>query len=179
MKYLSSLLFLLLLSGCMEPKVSTLPEGEFTIPPSGNFEADVYVQGYADVTTIEEPFCRENCAEDQECAANCKEYDYVYLRITENGNPEFQKFLQQNAGDPFGETQNAVGLGCLENGTIRYENHSDEFDMKEFSLSKEDTDALLAASADAPLTVHLQKLPLSAGRGAPVCYSHFAYAEVM
>lgn len=149
------------------------------MPESGNFEADVYVEGYADVAVIEEPFCSENCENDQRCLDNCAEYTYVYLRITENGNPDFEKFLQQNSGDPFGEEQHAVGLGCLEDEVIMYANHSDAFGMKEFSLSKEDTAKLLNATAQKPLIVHLQKLPLSAGRGAPVCYSHFATIELM
>ncbi len=179
MKYLCILSVSALLLGCVQPELSALPEGEFVIPESGNFEADVYVRGYATVEVIEEPFCRENCGDDRQCAEDCTEYEYVYLRITENGNPDFQTFLEQNAGDPFGEVQHAIGLGCLDDGSIRYENHSDAFGMKAFSLSQQETSALFAASAEAPVTVRLQKLPLTAGRGAPVCYSHFAYIELM
>lgn len=155
---------------------STAPFSEFTMNEQGNFEADVAVEGYGEVTQIEEPFCRENC-ETEQCKEDCKEYDYVYFTITKNGNAEFAKFLQDNSGDPFGTNQ-AVGLGCLNDGIIEYSNHTDEFEMKEFTLSEADTAAIMNATAEAPVTVRLQKLPLSAGRGAPVCYSHFTYVTV-
>lgn len=147
---------------------SGLPVGEYKTNESGLFYGDFYVRGYASTETVSEPFCENDCAT----------YDYVNFNITESGNQEFLNFLKSNRDNAYVKT-NRIGLGCLQNDLISYANDSDETGMKEFSLTPELSKTILASSATNPLELHLKKLPLSGGRGAPACYSHISSIELV
>lgn len=155
-------------SGSEEGVTSGLPVGEYKLNESGLFYGDFYVRGYASTETVAEPFCEQDCAT----------YDYVNFNIVESGNKDFLAFLESNRDNAYVKT-NRIGLGCVENNLISYSNHSDEQGMKEFSLSAELSQAIMGSSAAQPIALHLKKLPLSGGQGAPACYSHITSVEVL
>ncbi|MDP3975320.1 MAG: hypothetical protein Q8P95_00200 [bacterium] len=150
----------------LEKYDSQLPEGTFE-NSSGLFHGDIYLKGFSTVTVATEPYCLENC----------REFDYVGFKILAGGNKDFLTFLDETRNeqnpDPFG-----FGIGCLFKDNISYTNHSDEHGMKQFELTKELTGAIMNADEQHPIVLHLQKLPVSAGQGAPACYSHFTTVEV-
>lgn len=183
-------LLLLLLTGCMsapalpieEPVASEptdsyidpatlnldeyeLPEGEFKFTTDGNFYGTFYVLGHVEMNIVPEPFCESDCAE----------YLYASFEITNVQNEDFQNFLTKNAMDEEGNIQ--VGLGCVDGGLIYFENHSDQYISKETTLSAELSADILGSTIEEPMMLILTKLPLTGGRGAPACYSHFSTVE--
>lgn len=150
------------------PPTTGLPVGEYKINDSGLFYGDFYVRGYASTETVSEPFCEKDCAT----------YNYVNFNIVESGNKDFLDFLESNRDNAYVKT-NRIGLGCVENNLISYSNHSDEQGMKEFSLSPDLSQAIIGSSQASPIALHLKKLPLSGGQGAPACYSHISSVELI
>ena len=143
-----------------------LPEGSFGFNDYGMFYGDFYVEGYARVQEIPEAFCEENCTM----------YDYVSFVVMKTNNAQFYEFLEKNKGNSYtGEI--SIGLGCIENGVIGYSNHSDKLGMQEMMLSDDVSKAILDSSQENPIQLKLTKLELSAGRGAPTCYSHITTIE--
>lgn len=150
--------------------VDTLPAGSFGSPGAageGGFSGDLYVRGHAKIVTVDEPFCEENC----------REFDYAFFEIDETGNESLADFLSLNAGNAY-VRPSAVGLGCVEEGIIHYSNQSDERQMANVSLDAAASQAILASSIASPVTLRLNKLPLSGGTEAPVCYTHFTTIEL-
>lgn len=141
------------------------PEDDFTWGEGMNPHGTVAVRGYAVEETVSEPFCEENCTE----------YQYVSFQMLQTTSQDFKDFLENNAGNL--ATEYSIGLGCLEDGVIRYSNDSDEYGMKEFQLSPELTAEIMAATEENPIALQLTKEELSGGRGAPACYSHFTTIE--
>ncbi len=131
--------------------------------PSGT----VHVQGYAEQEIVVEPFCVEDF---------CPEYDYVFFNILESDSAEFDQFLIQNGGNAFGN-DNRIGLGCVDDGQVVYENDSDLYGRKEFVLAEELSETILTSSGTNLVSLELTKLPLTGGAGAPACYSHFTTVE--
>lgn len=171
------------LSGCQSATVSrqepinTDPETEREVVEEDNQEGKmqamgesfydggyVNVRGYAEETEVDEAWCEEDC----------KKYQYVafYVVPSEYDNASLQKFLDSNGGNSYVGTS-SIGLGCNEDGVIVYENDSDEFGYENFELSEEVSSAILESSEDNPIDLQLVKKPLSGGRGAGTCYSHF------
>jgi hypothetical protein len=145
-----------------------LPAGSFGGESEGNFSGDVYVRGYTETTTVDEPFCEQNC----------QTFEYVMFHVLESGSESLANFLGNNEGNAYAGRAR-IGLGCEEaDGTIRYSNHSDAKQMQEFHLSLEDTRAILNATEENPVTLHLTKELLTGGSEAPACYSHFTTIEV-
>jgi hypothetical protein len=120
------------------------------------------VTGYATVKEVPEAFCE----------SNCETYDYVSFNIVETDAPEIFNYILENDGNAYlGEK--SVGLGCIDGENIVYTNDSDEFGMKEYVLSDLLSSAIIGSSKSLPITIELVRYPLSAGAGAPTCYSHF------
>lgn len=142
--------------------VSTLPAGSFGAAGESGFSGDLYVRGHAEIVTVDEPFCEEDC----------REFEYAFFEIDETGNEALEDFLSLNEGNAY-VRPSAVGLGCVEDGIVHYNNQSDGRQMVEISLDAAASQAILASSIPSPVTLHLTKLPLSGGTEAPVCYSHF------
>lgn len=143
-----------------------LPEGDFQLK-NGMPEGTVYVKGYAEVEVVVEPFCEE---------LECPEYDYVFFTVMDSGSKAFDDFLGLYGGNAFASDAR-IGLGCIEDDQISYENDSDEYGRKAFELDEDLSEKILAATAEAPITLTLTKLPLSGGAGAPACYAHFTNVE--
>ena len=74
--------------------------------------------------------------------------------------------------------ENAIGLGCVIDNQITYINDSDETEFKRYKLSQEDSEKILNSTESNPITLKLEKLQLSSGRGASLCYSHITKIEV-
>lgn len=145
----------------------TLPAGNFGTTEEGAFSGDVYVRGYAETETIDEPFCMENC----------KTFEYVFFTVEASGSDGLSDFLPQNDGNAY-TGHSSIGLGCIDDGIITYSNQSDAQQMKEMSLSPEVSQAIMDSSERKQIVLHLSKLPLSGGTEAPACYSHFTTIEL-
>lgn len=146
---------------------TTLPAGNFGSTGEGAFSGDIYVRGYAQTVTVDEPFCIENC----------REFSYVFFHVNAAGSASLSDFLPQNDGNAY-TGRSSVGLGCIENGVIRYSNHSDQYQMQEHVLSADVSEAIMNSSTQNQIVLHLTKLPLAGGTEAPACYSHFTRIEL-
>lgn len=118
------------------------------------------------------------------CEENCEQYETVWLTVTQSGNDDFAEFLEKNTGNGYLGNEEHLGqvmLGCLrEDGSIGYENHSDTYGVFETSISGDAASNMLAHDRFArQMVLKLTKLPLSGGRGAPTCYSHFYDVELV
>ncbi len=145
----------------------TLPAGDFGTRGEAGFSGDVYVRGYADTETVNEPFCMENC----------RKFEYVFFTVKAAGSPALADFLPQNDGNAY-VGHSSIGLGCIEDGVIRYSNHSDQYMMEDKELPKDVSEAIMNSSEKNQVVLHLTKLPLSGGTEAPACYSHFTRIEL-
>lgn len=172
-RIISFLLATVLLSACTGPSTgegaaSGLPGGTFSDQQTGSYSGDIYVRGYADVQRVQEPFCQDDC----------ETFDYVFFHILASGNATLDDFFTLNEGNAYVQP-NAVGLGCrLENGTIQYTNLSVAYQMREFTLSYPESQAILQSSKNKPIELQLIKLPMEGGTEAPACYSHFTLIKV-
>jgi hypothetical protein len=109
------------------------------------------------------------------------------MQVTATGNQDFEDFLIKNQNNSFisqSPEDNLIAeimLGCLnENQAIYYSNDSDEFGMDSRTYTGEPAKALLSGlNEDKKIILGLTKLPLSGGRGAPACYSHFYNIELI
>jgi len=105
-------------------------------------------------------------------------YEYVYFNIIESNSQNFLKYIENNSGNSF-VLEKAIGIGCIESDSLNYVNDSDEYGMKSYSLSKEDTEKILATTKKRTVTLELEKLKLSNGGHAPNCYSHITNIKVV
>lgn len=142
-----------------------LPTGDFKMTKDGNFYGTFYVLGHVVTKMRPEPFCE----------TDCDEYLYAYFHALSINNKKLEDFLLGYAPDGEGNIQ--ISLGCIDDGLIHFINHSDKYVSKKQILSPELTAAIIGSTAEEPIVLKLEKLPLSGGRGAPVCYSHFATVE--
>lgn len=143
----------------------TLVKGTFG--DSGEY-GTLQAEGYPTIVKRNEGFCEENC----------KLYDYVFFNITRTENANIFNYLKSNSGNAFVQDK-AIGMGCVTDGKISYSNNSDSKGRVEYSISKEDTSAILAATNEKPIVLELERLQLSGGGGAPTCYSHFTTFKVI
>ena len=108
---------------------------------------------------------------------NHKKYNYVYFHIKETKSDEFKKYISSLNGNTF-VLDDAIGLGCIIDQKINYYNISDELNNKKYELSQEDSDKILNATENNPIKLKLEKLPLTTGGGAPMCYSHITTIKI-
>ena len=106
-----------------------------------------------------------------------EKYNYVYFHIKETKSDEFKKYIESLKGNSF-VLDDAIGLGCIIDNKIKYSNSSNEAKLKEYELSQEDSSKILNATESNPIKLKLERLPLTYGGGAPVCYSHITTIEV-
>ena len=109
------------------------------------------------------------------CLDDC--VNYVFFNILEADNTKFLKFIEEFAGNSY-VSDNAIGLGCLENGVLSYYNHSDEFGEKLYTLTKAETEQIMNSSESTPIVLELERKKLSGGGGAPTCYSHITFIKI-
>lgn len=149
-------------SSASSTAVSALPEGTFTLDPSGMPSGTAYVRGYPMVEQVQEPFCE----------TDCQTHDYVFLAVTETNSTPLTRFLKENAGNTYAGPAR-IGLGCVKDETITYWNDSDARGRAEVRLDPSLSRTILNATAENPVSLTLTKLPLQGGAGAPACYAHF------
>ncbi len=147
------------------PKPKTLLKGTFG--DSGEY-GTLQVEGYATTVKRNEDFCQENC----------KQYDYVFFNITRTENTNIFTYLKNQSGNSFVQDK-SVGMGCIINEQVSYSNNSDTRGSQEYTVSKGDTSAVMAATANKPIVLELERLKLSGEGGAPTCYSHFTTFKVI
>ena len=141
---------------------------DFTSDEWGYY-GEVELLGYVNVEEVPEVWCFDE---------DCKMYMYAQFEILEASDEDIYAMIERKQGNSFfGE--NNVGLGCITDGIIEYANHSDEFGYQEIELSAEDSAVLLNSTAQNPITIKLEKMPLSGGKGAPTCYSHFTKIDLL
>ena len=125
------------------------------------------VTGYATVvkrSVCDAPFCTDENEPEQQI-------DYVFFNITDTKSSEFLKFIEKSKGNSF-VGDNSIGLGCLEKGVITYNNNSDKTGYKSYTLNNSLSSDILNSSKDKAITLELEKLKLSFGGYADICYSH-------
>ena len=105
-------------------------------------------------------------------------YNYIYFHIKEAKSTEFKNYIESLKGNSF-VLENAIGIGCNVDGKITYNNSSDELGDKGYEISQEDSSKILNATENNPVRLKLERLALSYGKGAPVCYSHITKIEVV
>ncbi len=105
-------------------------------------------------------------------------YDYAFFHILNTKSQDFEDYITGLKGNAFAY-DNAIGLGCIENNQLSYVNESDQFGLKGFKLSVEDTNKLLNSSVNNPLTLDLERLEFTGGSGAPECYSHITHISIL
>ena len=128
----------------------------------------VRVKGYAVVN-------KQN--ECEECEGS-KEYEYVYFYITDTKSQEFIDYVKSLQGNAFA-TDNAIGLGCIENNILSYVNDNDELGMNGYSLTKEETSKIINSSKDKTITLEIERFKLTGGSDAPICYSHITNIKII
>lgn len=131
---------------------------------------DVVVQGYAQKETRTDPWCQTDCT-NEDCTESCDTFTYVRFVVQATGTQEFIDFLASAEGNAYVGAR-SIGLGCLENGIIRYENASDAEGMRSFTLDESLSEDILESSAAKPIVLRLEKDLYTTGMGAPACYSH-------
>ena len=133
----------------------------------------VLVKGYATIEKI-----KDVCYSEEECA-NAKLFDYVMFNIVETDSQEFKDYINKRIGNSY-FMENAVGLGCLENNIISYQNYSTEYGYKSYKLNEINSQKIINSSKDNPITLYLERLPLiSGGAGASTCYSFISNIEIV
>jgi len=105
-------------------------------------------------------------------------YEYVYFNIIESNSQNFLTYLENSKGNTF-VLEKAIGIGCVENESLSYVNHSDKYGMKGYNLSKEDTIKIMNATKDNPITLELERLELTSPGDAPNCYSHITTIKIV
>lgn len=130
----------------------------------------VNVRGYSEEIEVDQAWCEEDCEKFQ--------YVAFYILPSEYDNTALQKFIDSNGGNSYVGDE-SIGLGCNEDGVIVYENDSDEFGYKNFELSEDVSKAILDSHEQNPIDLQLVKKPLSGGRGAGTCYSHFTEMKLI
>lgn len=144
----------------------TLSKGNFG--DSGEY-GNLQAEGYTTIIKRSEPFCEQNC----------KQYNYVFFNIARTENTNIFNFIQTNEGNSFVQGDKAIGMGCVAEGQIYYYNDSDANGEQEYKISKEDTTALLRASAGKPAALEIEKLQYSSGKGASPCSSLFTFFKLI
>ncbi len=103
---------------------------------------------------------------------------YVFFKVLQSSGNNFSAYLSTHDGNSFAK-KNAIGLGCIVNGVLKYDNESDQFGNQEFKISSNDTSKILNSSKSKPIKLILEKLKYSSGRGLDSnCYSHMTYIDI-
>jgi hypothetical protein len=109
--------------------------------------------------------------------------EYVYFDIVESSSSLFtENFLNSYAGNSFVDVDGdlpAIGLGCLENGQIKFSNFTlglEQFtnNYLEENVSEELTSKIMSGE-EVEIEVYFETN--TGGRGAPLCYSHVVVQE--
>lgn len=130
----------------------------------------VEVIGYPEVKEVESGYVYDFDDDVEKC-------NYVYFHIKETKSEEFKKFIKSLSGNSF-VLDDAIGLGCIIDGKIKYDNSSDEFGYKEYELSIKNSNKILNATESNPIKLKLEMLPNSTGSEVDMCYSHITTIEV-
>jgi hypothetical protein len=101
------------------------------------------------------------------------DYKYVFFHITNSSCKYFDHFLRVNAKkDPSGfyARENAISLGCLVDNKISMVRYGDKYSEREYSLSLDDSKAILSSSKDNPVKIIVRKdLDTSLETEIPFC----------
>ena len=73
----------------------------------------------------------------------------------------------------------AIGLGCIEDGIVTYYNSSDQNGSKQYSLYDSDSKKIMDSTSSNPIRLRLNRLLFTSGSGAPLCYSHITEVSVV
>ena len=142
---------------------------------SGNdyYYGTVQVEGYATIKTLKE--CHDEYISDT--MADCENvysYDYVFFNILRTENNDFERFVQDRV-NKFWMDNNAVGLGCMKNNVIEWNNYFDGDHLPgeetQLSLSTSDTAKILNSTKSNPIILELEKLKMTEGIEVYGCYS--------
>jgi len=130
-----------------------------TFTNEGNGYGKVNVTGYA-------------YTEERTNSDTGEKYKYVFFKVTESNSNNFMQFLEDNNGNAY-VGDKAIGLGCLNNNIISYNNASDEFGTKgvNYKLSVNDTSKIMSSSSNNPINLELEKYRLTNGSSGYNCTS--------
>jgi len=134
----------------------------------------VQIEGYA---TIQEVI---DCSyDDSECFENDNppKLDYLIFNILKVDDENFKRWIESMSGNSF-VSGDGIGLGCVSDGKLYYYNNSDEKGTQSITLTQADTAKIVNSTRNNPITLELERLKLSFGSGAPVCYSHITMIKI-
>lgn len=130
----------------------------------------ITLKGHLD---IERPECPQG--------GTCQEtVDYASLVFDTVNNTAFNEYVKESEGNAFIGV-NSIGLGCYtEVSTNRiYSMNESDYGQVENMITDEDLTKLLASKDGAEIQIQVTKPILTAGAGAPDCYSHFRNMDVL
>lgn len=125
---------------------------------------DVKAKGYVVLEERKAAFCEENCPL------------YSYAFFVFDKNIELQHFIEQNEGNAFVK-KNAIGIGCVNEEGVYYHNNSD-IGIKDEVLPLDTSNKILQSNTKNKIDLSFRREIVSAGKGAPNCYSHFRDFEI-
>ncbi len=132
------------------------------------FEGTLALEGYTDIETSACTF-----QDIEECSVN-----YTFFVANKANHPAFFDWLEQMKGNSF-IRENAIGLGCYQQEKERiYSINNADVEETESTITGKDLKKLLDSSKSNPIIIEVERLKLTAGRGAPDCYSHFRNFKV-
>ena len=106
-----------------------------------------------------------------------EKYNYVFFHIIDTKSEEFKKYIESLSGNSFA-LDDAIGIGCLIDDKISYSNSSDQAKLTQYEISVDDTKKIMNSTKENPIKLKLERLPLTYGSWAPICYSHITTISI-
>ena len=143
-------------------------EEPFQRSAEGMFFGSLTLTGYLDIKT-------RVCEPDNMCGQTV---EYASFIVTETDNDLIYDFIELSKGNSF-IASNGVGLGCYQEDQNRiYSRNFGDIGGVDNIVSGDDLEKLLSSDQDNLVRIQITKPILSAGSGAPDCYSHFREFKV-
>ena len=109
-----------------------------------------------------------------------EEVDLVWFNILKSNDTDFNNYLNSFDNSNYFIKKDAISIGCLDNNKIIYSNDSDDKGLQSFEITGEDAKLILDSKEENPITLNIEKLKLTSGRGVDTkCYSHLTYINVV
>ena len=104
--------------------------------------------------------------------------NYVFFKVVNASDNNFMNYLNNLDGNTFAR-KDAIGLGCLDNDTLKRIVFYGNSEMNTYTLSKADTSEIMNSSKDKPITLNFEKLKLYQGIGeVDLCSSHMTHVSI-
>jgi len=143
-------------------------EEPFQKSSEGMFFGSLTLTGYLDIKT-------KVCEPGNMCGQTV---EYASIIVTETDNDLINDFIELNKGNSF-IAFDGVGLGCYQENQNRiYSQNFGDIGRVDNIVLGDDLEKLLSSDQDNLVRIQMTKPILTAGSGAPDCYSHFREFKV-